>query len=331
MDQILDKVYLALGILHFRDELVKNVTLIFLVMLILIVIFSCLTLLIIIINKFKKRYRAKYLRSYTLWLIEYLTDQTLIKPYAPIHQKNLLRDAILDLILVTKGFEFTLLKELYISEGIWEADLQKIKSPYWHQRLDALVRLDQWKNSLPIELLRPLLDDENKSIRQIAMKNLSHTTDPEEAKSLLNSIMRFNIHHSSLHEIIYRLVVNHRALVLECLKDERRLLVWPIIIQAIGETRSISTVPTLIEFLKTCQDLKTREKILLAMGQIGDPRCIDSLLNALSSDLKNERLQALHSLVQLDSSKVEKLKYEILNDPEPLIRSWMGHYEKIGL
>lgn len=331
MDQILDRVYLALGIVHFRDDLVKTVTLIFLLMLVLITFFIFLTLIIIVINKFKKRYRAKYLRFYTLWLIEYLTDQTLIKPFAPIYQKNLLRDAILDLLFVTKGFEFSLLKELYISEGLWEADLQKIKSPYWHQRLDALVRLDQWKNSLPIEVLAPLLDDEKKSIRQIAMKNLSHTTDPEEAKSLLDSIMRFNMHHSSLHEIIYRLVVNHKPLVLECLKDERQLLVWPIIIQAIGEIRSISSVPTLIDFLKTCDDQKTRENILIAMGQIGDPRSIDSLVSSLGSELKNERLLSLHSLVQVDSSKVEKLKYEILNDPEPLIRSWMGHYEKIGL
>lgn len=329
IDQFLNETYGHLGIFHV-SETVKLVTLIFLAMIFFTVVFFIYTLTSLIVNKLRERYRISGLRFYRQWLMKYLIESGEI-PVPPLEDRTIFRDAILELLLITKDYEFKRLMILYMERGYWDSDLAQLKSPYWYDKIDGIVRLDQWKRSLGKEVLAPLIDGENKRVSQFAMINLSRTHSPEEAKYLLNKIVRHNIHESSLYEIIYRLFVSHRQVVVDCLSNPQFEKLWPLIVDVIGMARSIEEVPVLIRTYETKHVSTVREKSLAALGKIGDPRGLPTLIHALKSVSAKERLSALHSLFLIDSREIITAKDDLMNDPDPSVRNWISHYVRVGL
>ncbi len=320
---------LFLGITN-STELVKNVSLAFIVMTIIISIFFFLTLMTLVIHQISKQTMSKHKQQYNKWIISYLLDSEFTAPNASVFYQRPFQAALLDLVLITKGHEKGELLRLYKNSGFWKKDLNLLKNPFWYKRLAALVRLDQWQFCLGLETLDPLLYDENFNVRQIALKNLSRTKDPLEAIFLLDKLTVVKTHYSVLYETIFRLIRIHRELIIACLDDEAKSRLWPFILKVIGDSRIIEGVPALINVIKSSFDSDLREKALKSLGQIGDPRGLPVLQKFIKSKFPNERLASLKGLFNIDFDELLPFKDQLKNDESPDVQNWMDHYLRGG-
>ncbi len=318
------------GIEHF-SYVTQAVTAIFLLASGLIAFFFAYTFATIFTNKLEARIRSKQHKKFTQWLITHIVDPESPPPKVPAFHRTYLRDAILDLVFVTKGAELVLLKELYQRYGFWEKDLRELTSLIWHVRLAALVRLDQWKLCLGMKHLHRLLRDRNPAIRQITFKNLSLTRRASEAWDLIHALVDLEINHSTRHEIISRLLKNHRSLVLECFEKKKCVPLWPVILKVLGDNRVIEAVPLIITLANQTESRESREIALWALGKIGDPRALFLLKSALRSEAPNEKLAALHSLIMINAGEFALTVDALRADPDPLVRKWVDHYLKVAL
>ncbi len=311
-------------------SLVKTVCFIFALMLLGIALFFLFTLLTLAIHQITKHFQKRLHTRYTNWLINYLIDPDFMKPEFPLLHRNVFRSALLDLLLITKGHEKNVLLKVYISNGLWDYDLSELRHRFWHRRLAALVRLDQWQICLGLTELAPLIYDDNFQIQQIALKNLSRTKLPEEAAYLLEHLTKVKTHYSVLYETIYRCIRIHRELVIACLKDNSKVNLWSHILKVMGDSKIIESVPVLIEVASQSTELSLREKALHSLGQIGDPRGLGVLRSAITSRFARERLSALQALFQIDFDELLPFKEQLLKDENPDVQSWMNHYLRGG-
>lgn len=319
-----------LGISHL-SETVRIVTFVFVLMCIGIVLFFLFTLSVLVVHQISKSFNHRHHKRFTNWIINYLLDPEVPEPDASLINRRAFRHAILDLLLVTKGFEKNLLLKLYMKRGLWDNDLNLLRNSFWFRRLAALVRLDQWQFCLGLEHLSPLLNDENFQIRQIAIKNLSRTKDPEEAKYLLNQLLVVRTYYSSMYESIYRMIRIHRELIIECLKDETFRNIHGCIVKVAGDSRILETVPSLLKIARTGDSPELRELAIIALGKIGDPRGIEVFRLAMDSDVPRERLAAMRSIFEVDGSELKAFEGQLKNDPDPDVRSWINHFMRGGV
>lgn len=297
-----------------------------------IILLSSFTLSILTFHKINSKIEKQYHSHFTDLAINYALDPSAELPEAGMFKSKYFRNAILDLLFVTKGFERNVLMDVYKKHRYWDRDVKRLTSVRWHKRLSALVRLDQWQECLGAQALSKLLVDENPQIRQIAIKNLSRTKDKKEAMLLLSTIAReeLKFFHSTRYEAIHRLIQNHPELVLSVLNEKNKLILWPFILSAVGNSRMIEAIPMLLSVLASTTDLSAREKALIALGKIGDPRGIDVLKQTLVSPVSSERLAALQALHNIDSSQINEHQENLLNDSDPLIKNWMTYYLRIN-
>jgi len=304
-----------------------RLVLVFLIVIFLVIVsLSLFTFMILVIHKINSNITKKYHVYFHELLINYALDPSSVLPRGTAFTSKYLRNSILDILLVTKGFERTVLNDVYKQNGFWEADLKKLGRLRWYKRLGALVRLDQWQVCLGQAHLANLLIDKNIQIRQIATKNLSRTLDAREAEYLIEVLLNQKFFHSTVYECIHRLIQNHYALILKTLDDEKKTKLWPFIIKAIGNMRIIEATPKLIEIASTTTDRSSKEKALIALGKIGDPRGIEVLKYSLLSDSATERLEALQSLYNIDASQILTYKKVLENDADPIIKNWINFY-----
>jgi hypothetical protein len=295
-----------------------------------IVVLSVFTLCILSFHKISLYLENKYHVVFNSWCINYALDQDSPMPTANFFTKKYLRNSILDLLFVTKGFERTILQEIYKANGFWDKDLKRLKSIRWNKRLGALVRLDQWQLCLGYDLLSKLAKDTNPQIRQIAVKNLSRTDDRKEARHLLVILNQEHFFHSTVYESIHRLIKHHPETILYALDDKSQIKLWPFILSAIGNTTMIEAIPRLLEIAKETNDTSSREKALIALGKIGDPRGVPVLTYSLISPKAKERLAGLQALYNIDVYQIKNYQKILRNDPDPLVRNWMNYYLRIN-
>jgi len=241
------------------------------------------------------------------------------------------RDAILDLLLVTRGIEKNILFRLYVDKGLWSLDLDMLRNVYWHKRLAALVRLEQWQFCIGLENLAHLTEDENIQIRQIALKNLARTKFHEEADFLLKKLAHQKLHYSILYESIKRLIFNHQELVLNCLNDQQFKNLYPAILKVLGDTRVLEGVPALIKTAENSVESDLREKALISLGKIGDERGLVVLRKKIQSEFARERLASLRSLFSIDIGELKPFENDLVKDPDENVRSWFAHYKRGGV
>lgn len=314
---------------HYSQS-VRLVLIFLIVIFVVIFILAIFTLMILVIHKINSNITKKYHVHFHELLINYALDPSSQLPLDKSFRRKYLRNSILDILLVTKGFERTALHTVYKQNGFWNEDLKKLTRFRWYKRLGALVRLDQWQMCLGKAHLAELLVDRNIQIRQIAIKNLSRTYDSREAEYLLEVLCSQHFFHSTTYECIHRLIQNHYDLILKNLDDEKKSVLWPFIIKAIGNMRIIEATPKLIEIATSTLDKSSKVKALAALGKIGDPRGIEILKYALLSDSAADRLEALQSLYSIDASQIHNYKKVLENDTDPVIKNWINFYMRAG-
>lgn len=318
------------GITHY-SETVRTVTFIFIVMLIGIICFFLFTLITLIIHQLSKNFNQYHHKRFTNWVINYLLDDQLPEPDAGLLYRKAFRHAILDLLLVTKGFEKSLLLKLYKKRGLWDNDINMLKNVFWFRRLAALVRLDQWQFCLGLENLGQLMNDDNFQIRQIAIKNLSRTKDPEEAEYLIDLLTKVKTFYSVRYEAIFRMIRIHRELIIACVEDPKFEKLAPCIVKVCGDSRILESVPVLLKVAKHSPSNEIRELAIISLGKIGDPRGLTVLRESISAEGPRERLAAMRSLNEIDFDELKVFEGQLKNDPDSDVRSWMDHFMRGGV
>ena len=314
------------GIGHY-SQVVKIVFVIFIAMLVLIVVLFFITLIILVLHKIIGHFNQKRNRRITQELIHYTLDSDTPKPYARKFEKKIFRNALMDLLYITKGMERSLLKEIYVEQGYYQWDINRLKSPYWNRRLEALIRLDQWHENLGEKILLKVLRDSNYKVRENALRNLSRTQDPAEAKDLLNLLVEQKIMHSTMYETIHRLISNHTDLVLDSLYQKHFEPLWPFVLKVCGNLRILKSVPHLIVMTES-NNQNCREKAIASLGKIGDPRAIDAIKKGLIDNGAEVRLSSLKALHSIDEEQIWPYKNLLLTDEDPLVRNWMHFFVK---
>jgi HEAT repeats len=319
-----------LGI-HHLSEMVRLVTFIFVIMTIGIVAFFFFTFFTLVVHQLSKSFNSYHHKRYTNWIINYLLDPEMPEPDAGLVTRKAFRNAILDLLLVTKGFEKNLLLKLYVKRGLWDHDLSMLKNGFWFRRLAGLVRLDQWQFCLGLERLSHLLNDEHFQIRQIAIKNLSRTKELEEAEYLLDQLTKVETFYSVKYEAVFRMIRIHREMIISSLDDEKFSAIHNCVLKVAGDSRILEAVPALLKVARGSPVPEYRETAIISLGKIGDPRGVDIFKSAMSSEDPKERLAALKSLFEIDNSELTAFEGQLKNDPDPDVRSWINHYMKGGV
>ncbi len=246
-------------------------------------------------------------------------------PAPDLLQRKILRNAIVDLLFITKGQSLETLKSLYRRHGFYDHDLSLLRNRAWHKRLGAIVRLDQWRSIVPNHDLEFLMDDENKDVRIHAMKALSMARDPEIAQNILTHLKNSRIDLSIRYECLSRLLLNHRSLILQTLLDKNWSELSPHIIKVLGDRRDIAAVPFIMD-AAVIEEVNLRESAFDALGKIGDPRSISFLLAGMDSDHYRVRLAALKALYEVDEDLFRSHREDFKADPDPLVRAWTQHF-----
>lgn len=319
-----------LGI-HHLSEMVRMVTFIFVIMTVGIVAFFFFTFFTLIIHQLSKAFNNYHHKRYTTWIINYLLDPEMPEPDAGLLYRKAFRNATLDLLMVTKGFEKNLLLKLYVKRGLWDNDLNMLKNGFWFRRLAGLVRLDQWQFCLGLERLTHLLNDDNFQIRQIAIKNLSRTKEPDEAEFLLDQLTKIETFYSVKYEAIFRLIRIHRETIISALDDPKFSNIHHCILKVAGDSRILEAVPALLKVANYSPFPLYRETAIISLGKIGDPRGIEVFKTAMTSEDSKERLAALKSLFEIDNTELKAFEGQLKNDPDPDVRSWINHYMRGGV
>lgn len=289
------------------------------------------TLVLIIYNKFHAQHYKQKHKKFTEWVVGYILEEGKIDLYSlSVYEAHVMRDAIIDLLLVVKGSERNLLRKLYKDYRFYETDIQKLKSRRWHERLEAIMRLDLWERPIDPELIFPLMDDERAVLRQAALKNASRLTSKEHAAFLIRKLSTQNTFHaSSYYEIIHRLGDHHVDLLITSLNETKSHSLAATILKVLGDKRLLKAVPYLIHFAQHGETPEIRQHALASLGKIEDPRGIPVLTSTLLSSHPAERLEAMKSIVVIDKEIFDQHKTNLLQDPDPLVAAWAHHFERI--
>lgn len=315
--------------MNLPDPVVQLVSELLSLMIFLLAMSASLTLLLLIYNRIYQRYRQGKHRIFTREIVSFLlTPEEPLPPFS-ISAKSIYRDAIIDILLVTKGTEKQLLSSLYYQKGFWKDDLDDLKNRRWFQRLSALARIDIWKTCLPPELIKPLLEDENIHVRHLALKNLSRSEDSEDAKLLLGYLSQVeNSKNGLCYEILHRLSSKHYPLLRDTLLNDPHHSFAPVILKIFGDLLLHESVPVLMLFTGEDHHEDVRASALQSLGKLEDPRGLPILRKSLHSSSSKIRLAALQALAVLDERVIHQERSFLVSDPDPLMSAWASHFLK---
>jgi HEAT repeat protein len=104
-----------------------------------------------------------------------------------------------------------------------------------------------------------------------------------------------------------------------CLRDSDALVVDAAAF-ALGELEDAAAVPALIELARTHDDARCRESAVAALGAIGDPRAVDTVIDALE-DKPAIRRRAVVALVNFDDPRVDEALERARDDRDWQVRA----------
>jgi HEAT repeat protein len=216
---------------------------------------------------------------------------------------------------VTKVFEQLSYVDFYLQEF-------KVDIPW--RRTVAAERLGLMRSPRAIPGLLKALEDQDRGVRQIALRVLGQIRDPQALKELVNKLERATVPDKGLSRrlVMAALVPYGEAAVtllthkLSDPSDAVRTLVAEIL----GEIASPQSLGVLIKSLEDPSP-EVRSRTAYALGQIRHPLAVKPLVAALSDPFWYVRLQAARSLGRLESPQAI---YELslrLTDSHAQVRS----------
>ena len=163
--------------------------------------------------------------------------------------------------------------------------------------------------------LEPLLDDEDAEVRKATIAALRDIGDVTATRILEEALKRGDWEHrrsaaAALRELGWRAEQNEEGALYLILTDE-----WE---ELAGMGRRAAS--SLVSVLKDCGDESLREKAVLALGRVGDPATLDTVIETLKDIHPRVRKAAARSLGEMGRRKAVEPLIATLMDPDEEVR-----------
>ncbi|QDZ40204.1 HEAT repeat domain-containing protein [Euhalothece natronophila Z-M001] len=170
-----------------------------------------------------------------------------------------------------------------------------LNSEDYGDRLTGINQLRQLDPKDAFPLIEPLVNDTNVRVRYAAVSQLSSLGEVNREKSL--------------------------ALLRDRLHNEPEADVQAAAADALGGLKLTETLDDLIQLYRQTEEWLVEFSIIACLGEMGDPKAYDVLIEALNSENNLVKTVAIGSLGELgEPQAVEALK-PFINDPDWQVRS----------
>lgn len=234
--------------------------------------------------------------------------------------REILSALIVELLASLRGSDRERLVRLAGELGFVKRDLDRLRSRRRWRRARAAENLGFFGGPDVAPRLAELLSDEDETVRAVAARSLSRIGTPEAARALARTLSDSSeltsLRAAENLERIGPLAVEPLVELLGT--DERRAQV--LAVRILGDLRVAEARPALCEAIRREWNTDLRARATLALGKIGNPEDIPTILEASEDRSWPVRVQAANALEMIgDTSTIPTLE-RLAVDPEWWVR-----------
>ena len=234
--------------------------------------------------------------------------------------REVLSALIVELLATLRGADRERLEGLAGELGFVKRDLNRLRSRGRWRRARAAENLGFFGGPVIVPQLAALLSDEDETVRAVAARALSRIGTPEAAQALARTLSDpselTSLRAAENLERIGPLAVE--PLVELLYTDEHRAQVFAA--RILGNLRVTEARPALREAIRRHRNMDLRAQATLALGKIGNPDDIPTILEASEDRSWPVRAQAANALEIIgDTSTIPALE-RLAIDPEWWVR-----------
>lgn len=193
--------------------------------------------------------------------------------------------------------------------------LPDLQDEDWRVRRNAVQALGALKSPRALEPLMEALKDRVATVRERAAVGLGRIKDPRAIPALTEALLEDKKSHIHINEGAYQAIRKFGVKAGPHLAELLRNKPNPYVIDLLAESKYDGLV-ALLTPLTHHPDPLMREKTLRALGQSGDSKAIDFLLDALEKGDLNARINAVQSLGQLRVLQSASKLLDLLQDDQ---------------
>jgi HEAT repeat protein len=169
-----------------------------------------------------------------------------------------------------------------------------LASADYGQRLQGVNQLRQLDPSLAFELIQTVIGDPNVRVRYAAVSQLSSLGGQNLPRSL--------------------------EILTDCIKNDSEIDVKAAAADALGGLKLRESFDDLCDLYHSTSDWLLRMSVLASLGELGEPRAYDLLIEALDSPEDLVRLAAIGSLGELGDSRAVEYLAPFVTNPDWQVR-----------
>ena len=226
------------------------------------------------------------------------------------------------LLPALRGSDRETLARLLDGRGATTAARRQCHSRRAKVRAEACQLLGDVGSSFTLLDLVPLLDDPRPAVQQAAARGLGRLGQPAGVAALLQSVdgsqpIPVDVAADAIQQIHdWPVSQVHPSLV------DRSASIRALAAEVAGRCQAIDTVPVLIDLLENDLDPEVRVRAARALGRIGSPRALYSLIDCVSSGPGALRTEAVAALGRMGASAaVPTLRITLLTPSPQLVQS----------
>lgn len=242
---------------------------------------------------------------------------------ARANNPDILSSMIIELLTVLKGIEHDKIVSLAKKLGLVDRDFERLESQRrWH-KAQAAENLGYYGGEKATASLSELLDDEDETIRAVAARALSRIGTREAAVALTDRLTSASeltsLRMAENLERIGPLSVEPLLELIGSEEDEkRRGQVFAA--QILGNLRVREARPALCRAIQRPWNTNLRAQATLALGKIGNPEDLSTILEAAGDDSWPVRAQAANALEMIGETSAIPTLESLVEDQEWWVR-----------
>ncbi|CAN5813011.1 hypothetical protein BH23ACT11_BH23ACT11_01670 [soil metagenome] len=295
------------------------------VMVVLNVLMVVATIAVKALRSFEKRRVQRLKDELEPALYDYLANGEISPALEKLPGKdpNILSNLMIKLLLVLRGAENNRVVELAHKLGLVERDHAKLSTRHRWQRAKAAENLGYYGGPDAVAPISALLDQQDETLRAVAARALARIGTKQAAETLAEHL-RSRSELTSLRmaenlERIGPLAVDPLVELVES-DDEELHRAQVLAARVLGNLRISDGRPALCKAIQRHRNPDLRAQATLALGKVGNPDDVPTLVEAAGDDFWPVRVQAANALGMLgEVSTVPKLK-ELVSDREWWVR-----------
>lgn len=306
-----------------------QISVIIIIALLLIVALNILTIVATLATKAlrsRKTRREDHLRSQiepALYDYLVLGEVSPVLRQASVKNPQILSAMIVELLAALRGMEHEKIVGLAGSLGLVERDSENLQSRNRWRKAQAAENLGHYGGAGSTASLGELLDDEDETVRAVAARALSRFGTHEAAEALADRLTSTSeltsLRMAENLERIGPLAIESLLELVESEEDEKRRG-QVLAARILGNLRIQEARPALCRAIQRPWNTDLRAQATLALGKIGDPEDVSTILEAAQDNSWPVRAQAANALEMIGETSAIPTLEELTVDQEWWVR-----------